>query len=117
MSGEHLTNRDIDGFIKAMVREYGARNQWNEADKSLYDGLLRGLVRIAHQEVLCTGLSVSSEVINVILDSRLGCLDKKDLETYTHDLHRLVSLAKEEKADEIRKDVIRAGFLDPLPAK
>lgn len=117
MTGKHLTHWKTDVLIETMVRERGARNQWSEAEKSVYDGLLRGLVRIAHQEVLRPGLSLAEDVIGVILDSRLGCLDEKEFEAYTNDLRQLVFLAKEEKANEIRQDVVRAGFIDQLATK
>lgn len=117
MTGEHLTDWCTDLLIETMVRERSVRNQWGEADKSVYEGLLRGLVRIAHQEVLSPGVSLAEEVIGVILDSRLGYLDKKELEAYSNDLHQLVFLAKNEKASEIRRDVIRAGFPVPLATK
>ncbi|RZI44443.1 hypothetical protein EGT07_03215 [Herbaspirillum sp. HC18] len=97
-----------DNLIASMACARGAREKWNERDRHVYGEMLRGLVRVAKKEAMWPHLSVSEGVIDVILQSRLGTMDKHELADYLDDLRKLVTLAKSEKKLEIKCDLARA---------
>lgn len=95
-------------MIKAMALTCAMRANWNKHDMAVYSGLLRGLVTLAQKEVMWPSLSITDGVIEVIMQSRLGCLDGQDQIAYKKDLEELVTLAKNEKTREMRRDLVTA---------